>query len=81
MKSRVFLTAAAVGLVCAQALAAPPPAKAAAPAGPWAKVPALPTACYSGQDKWWEQNNAAIDAVNEDQAAAERRSTPRSRRS
>jgi len=61
MKSRIFLTAAAAGLVCAQSLAAPP----AAP-GPWAKVPALPTACYWNQDQWMEQNNAAIEAVQQD---------------
>lgn len=67
MKSRLFLTAAAAGLVCAQALAALPPAKAAAPAGPWAKVPELPTACYKSQDTWWDKNNAAIDAVQADQ--------------
>ena len=61
MKTRIFLTAAAAGLACAQALAAAP----AANAGPWTKVPALPTACYSSQDAWWDQNNAAIDAVQE----------------
>lgn len=61
MKTRIFLTAAAAGLACAQALAAAP----AANAGPWAKVPALPTACFSSQDGWWDQNNAAIDAAQE----------------
>ena len=61
MKSRVFLTATVAGLACAPALAAPP---AAAP-GPWAQVPALPTACYSGKDTWRDQNNAAIDTVQQ----------------
>jgi len=28
-------------------------------------VPALPTACYSSQDKWWEQSSAAFDAVQQ----------------
>lgn len=75
MKSRILLTAAAVGLLCAQPLhaqtakpAAKPAAKpvAAAPAGPWTKVPALPTACYSDQDQWQDQSNAAFDAVQQD---------------
>lgn len=74
MKSRFFLTAAAAGIVCIQTLVAPPavaqakPAtqtRPAAPAGPWAKVPALPTACYSTQDQWSEQNAAAFDAVQQ----------------
>ncbi|MGB5132158.1 MAG: hypothetical protein WBO00_06060 [Steroidobacteraceae bacterium] len=77
MKSRVFLTAAVAGLVCAQALAATPPAAPApkpapkpavtAAAGPWAKVPAPPTACYSSQDHYFEQNTAAADAVSNEQ--------------
>jgi len=62
MRTRVFRAAAVAGLVSASALAATP---AAAPAGPWTKVPALPTACYSNQDQWWDQNNAAIDTVNQ----------------
>ncbi len=71
MKSRILLTVAAAGLLCAQPLdaqPAKPPAKpaAAAPASPWAKVPALPTACYSSQDKWSEQNTAAFNAVQQD---------------
>jgi hypothetical protein len=61
MKLRILLTAGAAGLVCAHALAATPPAAT----GPWAKVPALPTACYSSQDQWMDQNGAAIDAVQE----------------
>ena len=65
MKSRSFLTAVAAGLACAQALAAAPPVKAVA-ADPWPKVPALPMACYSSQDKWLEQNSAAIDVVYQD---------------
>ena len=58
MTSRLLSMAAAAGLASVQALAA----TAAAP-GPWAKVPALPTACYSSQDQWWDQNNAANEAV------------------
>jgi len=65
MKSRVFVAAAVAALVCAPGLTAPPMPRATA--DPWAKVPALPTACYSRQDKWWEQINAAINAVNEDE--------------
>lgn len=65
MKTRIVLTAALAGLTCAPSFAAAP----AADAGPWAKVPALPTACYSGQDQWWDQNNAAIDAVQQDHYA------------
>lgn len=80
MKSQVFLTVAAAGIVCAQVLAAQPaaaqvkpttPAKPvtqtrpARPAGPWAQVPALPTACYSTQDQWSEQNATAFDAVQQ----------------
>jgi hypothetical protein len=55
------LTAAVAGLVYAHALAAPP---AGAP-DPWANVPALPTACYSSQDQWWEQNDAALYSVQQ----------------
>lgn len=74
MTSRVLLTAAVAGLACAQALAATPPATQATPAprpaaaatGPWAKVPALPTACYSSQDQWIDQVNTALAAVQED---------------
>lgn len=38
----------------------------AAAADPWTKVPALPTACYTSQDNWSEQNDAAIGAVRAD---------------
>jgi hypothetical protein len=38
---------------------------AAAP-GPWAKVPALPTACYLTQDQYFEQNDAAQAAIQKD---------------
>ncbi len=62
MKPRAVLTVVAAGLACAQAPAA---AHAATP-DPWAKVPPLPTACYSGEDRWWDQNNAAIDAVQQE---------------
>jgi len=67
MRSRVFLTAAAAGLACAQALAAPPPTTAAK-ADPWSSVPALSTQCYSGQDPWIDRNFAALKAVRQDLA-------------
>ena len=57
---RRLLVAALAGLAGASALDAQPAAT-----GPWAKVPALPTACYSGQDQWWDQNNAALEAVQQ----------------
>lgn len=65
MKSTISLTAVAAVVICVQVLAETP----AAASGPWVKVPALPTACYSGDDKWWDQNNAAIDAVQQDHYA------------
>jgi hypothetical protein len=67
MKTRVFMTAAAAGLCCAQVFAATPQAAA----GPWAQVPSLPTDCYSGQDGWWERNDAAVAALREDMDAQE----------
>lgn len=77
MKSRVFLTAVVAALICARALAATPPVApapipatrpiATAAVGPWAKVPAPPTACYGSQDHYNEQNSAAVDAVNNEQ--------------
>lgn len=76
MPTRTVLTAVVAGLACAQALAAPPaPAAkspvaatrpAAVPAGPWSKVPALPTACFESQDHWLEQVDAAVEAVQQD---------------
>lgn len=71
MKKRFLLTAIAASLVSASAMAAPPPSakpvvKPIAPAGPWAKVPALPTACYAEQDQWRDRNYAALEAVQED---------------
>ena len=72
MIPRIFLTAIVAGLACAPVLHAQAPAKPAtapakpAAAGPWAKVPALPTACYSSQDQWQEQSNTAFNAVQED---------------
>jgi hypothetical protein len=71
MKPGIFLTVIAAGLICAPPLLAQtpkPPAKpgttpAARAASPWAKVPALPTACYQSQDQYREQNDAALDAV------------------
>ena len=75
MNARILITAAAAGLACAQALAATPPAAPArlAPkpviaAGPWAKVPAFPTACYMSQDQWQAQSNTALLAVQADHA-------------
>lgn len=61
MNTRFFVTAVMVGLVCAPSFAAAPPADA----GPWAKVPALPTACYVSQDQWRDKNDAALAAVQE----------------
>jgi hypothetical protein len=61
MHARNWLTAAAAGLVCSQAFSAPP----AATPDPWAMVPPLSTDCLSGQDKWPEQNNAALEAVQQ----------------
>lgn len=66
MTSRVFLTATVAGLICAQVMAAPPAAEPAVAAGPWAKVPALPTACYQEQDHWFDQRNSALEAVQQD---------------
>jgi hypothetical protein len=62
MTPRSVLTAIVVGLACTPAIHAQAPAR---PAGPWARVPALPTACYSSQDQWSEQNAAALDAVQQ----------------
>lgn len=61
MQTRNFLAAAAAGLVCARAAAAAP----VAAADPWAQVPALPTACYSSQDGWWDKISAALDVVQQ----------------
>ena len=41
-------------------------AQSAAPAGAWAKVPALPTACYSGADDFADKVEAARTALAED---------------
>ena len=60
MKARFLLTAVSAGLVCGQGLAATPPTAA----NPWAKVPALPTACYSQQDSNWAAADPARDALN-----------------
>ena len=54
----VLLVGLAIGL-CVVASGAPP----AAP-DPWTKVPPLPTACYSGQDKFAEQITAATDSLS-----------------
>lgn len=62
MNPRIVLTAIVVGCTCAPAILAQAPAK---PAGLWTRVPALPTACYSGQDKWSEQSTAAFDALQQ----------------
>lgn len=62
MSSRIVLTAIAAGLVCTPAIHAQTPAR---PAGLWARVPALPTACYSGQDQWSAQSTAAFDALQQ----------------
>lgn len=62
MSFRIVLTAIAAGLVCTPAIHAQTQAR---PAGPWSRVPALPTACYSSQDNWSEQSTAAFDAVQQ----------------
>ena len=62
MNSSLFrgplLAAAITSFVCATAAQAQPAAT-----GPWARVPAAPTACYTSQDNYFEQNNAAADTV------------------
>jgi len=48
-------------LTSAVLAAAPPPAK-----DPWTKVPKLPTACYSGQDRYFEEADAAVESIQQD---------------
>jgi len=55
---RVLLVGLAIGL-SGVASGAPP-----ASPDPWTKAPALPTACYSGQDKFVEQIAAATDSLS-----------------
>lgn len=62
MSFRIVLTAIAAGFVCTPAIHAQTPAR---PVGLWARVPALPTACYSSQDNWSEQSTAAFDALQQ----------------
>jgi len=38
-------------------------AAGAAPVDPWTSAPALPTACYSGQDKFFEQATTQIERI------------------
>lgn len=64
MKLLNILATVVLGFACAPAFSAPP----AAPASPWAKVPALPTACYASQDDWYSRNEAALVAVQEDRS-------------
>ena len=71
MKTRIVLAVGASGLVCMQALAATTPAGS----GPWAQVPPLPTACYSGQDPWTDKNAAAIEAVQQSLYAQQEKNT------
>ena len=71
MITRIFVTTVVAGLVCAPALAAAP----AADAGPWAKVPAAPTACYTSQDQYQDHNSAAVVAVQTEHYAANERNT------
>ena len=61
MNARILITAAVVGLICAPAFSATP---AAAPASLWSRVPAFPTACYSGNDPFDGRLDAAVAAVN-----------------
>ncbi len=56
-----LMVATFVGLVCASALHAQPAAT-----GPWAKVPALSTACFYGNDPFVARLDAALAAVNAD---------------
>jgi hypothetical protein len=64
MKSTVFrgplVTAALAGLIYSSALCAETPVT-----NPWTKVPPLPTGCYSGQDDYYQKNEAALDAVSQ----------------
>lgn len=57
---RPLVTAALAGLIYSSGPSAQAPAT-----GPWAKVPPLPTGCYSGQDNYYQQNEATLDAVNQ----------------
>lgn len=74
MRSRKFcgplLAVAIAGLVGATAAQAQ-----TAAAGPWAKVPAAPTACYQAQDQYLDQNSAALDAVNNEHYKANDRNS------
>jgi hypothetical protein len=64
MKTRVLVTVGAAGLICAQLLAAQTVDQPGArPDDPWAKLPALPTACYSSQDQSSERHEAALTAL------------------
>ena len=56
----VALCLSVSAMSAAPALAAPPAAN------PFAKVPLLPTGCYSSQDQWNAQSEAAFDAVQAD---------------
>jgi hypothetical protein len=56
-----LLVATLGGLACASALGAQPAAT-----GPWAKVPALTTACFYGNDPFPARLEAALAAVNVD---------------
>lgn len=56
---RLMVTAAAA-LWSASALSAQ------APADPWTRVVALPTACYSSQDQFATRNQTALDAITAD---------------
>lgn len=62
MRTRIILTAMVAGLACAPMINAQAPAK---PAGPWARVPALPTTCDTSQGGWLEKNSAALEAVQQ----------------
>jgi len=66
MRTRLLAAALAAASLCAPASAATPAPVPTKAVGPWSKVPALPTACYASQDQWWEQNDAAFNAVQQD---------------
>jgi hypothetical protein len=67
--ARRLLMAAAAILICATALHAQ-----TAPASLWAKVPPLPTACYSQDDAAYNQLTAMHDSVQADPSTATSRS-------
>ena len=60
---RQLLAAALGAFVCAPAVLSQPAAT-----GPWAKVPAFPTVCYSGNDPFVAKIEAAQTAAQADRS-------------